>query len=284
MKQIKIALFTTLVLSLSSFSSAQTTKTPVKKKTVTTTTTKTVTEEPAATPTPEPVVEAEEKTTGEKVQEAADKAADGIQDAAKKVGEQLGQTASVRAQSDMVILGNLAPIDLIVGPKLGLSLGWVQSASRTLELEYVKGSIKAPFIKELGEVSDTRISLMSRSYSARNSFNFTWGVSYMALNGRIGDELLSRLSGGSIPNVEFIGIESVGLTAGIGNRWIFSRGITFGVDWFTWSQPIIVTKKEAKFLDYVSNQNDKDNMQKAIDLISVIPHFSLLKLQFGMTF
>lgn len=286
MKQIKFVLLAVAFVAQSSFAQAQTAVSPVKtaKKKVVTTTTTTTTEEvePAATPVPMP--EPEEKTTGEKIKDAAEKASDGIQDAAKQVGEQLGATAARRADSDAVIMATYSPLDLVLPSKIGASIGLIQGPRNTLELEYLKGSIKPPLIEDLGEVSDTRITLMRRSYFASNSFNFSYGISYMGFTGKVGDALLSRLSGGAVPSIDLIEVNSFGTYIGFGNRWIFARGITFGVDWFGWTQPLLVTKREAKFLDYVTNQDDKDKMDTAVKILSYLPRFSALKLQLGMTF
>ncbi len=226
----------------------------------------------------------ETATTSEKVTDAAEKASEGIQDAAKKIGEQMGETATRRAASSMVVMGTFAPIDLVLPSKLGLSIGWITSPRSTLELEYLKGKIKPPLIDDLGEVSDTRLTLMRRSYFSSNSFNFSYGVSYIGFTGKVGDALLSRLTGGAIPEIELINVNSFGVEVGLGNRWIFGENITFGVDWFCWTQPIIVTKREAKFLDYVTNADDREKIDTAMKVLSYFPRFSVLKLQLGMTF
>lgn len=258
-------------------------KKAARKTTAKSTTTKTVTEEPAATPSPSPAA-TPEPTAGEKFQEGAEKAAEGIQDAAKDVAKDMGSSAARRGDSDMVITGQYAPIDLVLPSKLGLSIGWIANARSTYELEYLKGSVKPPLIEDFGEVADTRLTLMKRSYFSSNSFNFSWGVAYMGFKGKVGDALLARLSGGAVPEIELINVESFGTHLGFGNRWVFKRGVTFGIDWFQWTQPIIVTKRDAKFLDYVSNQSDRDSIDKGLKILSYFPRFSVLKIQLGYTF
>lgn len=235
-----------------------------------------------ATATPAPATE--EKTTGEKIKDAAQKTAEGIGDAAKKVGEQMGETAQRRADSNMVIMGTYAPLDLVLPSKIGASIGWISSARNTLEIEYVKGSVKPPLVEDLGEVADQRLTLMRRSYFSSNSFNMSYGLSYIGFHGKVGDALLARLSGGTIPEVELINVDSFGVHFGLGNRWIFAKGVTFGVDWFSWTQPLIVTRREAKFLDYVSNQDDRDKIDTAMKILSYFPRWSAFKLQLGYTF
>jgi hypothetical protein len=46
----------------------------------------------------------------------------------------------------------------------------------------------------------------------------------------------------------------------------------------------MVTKKESAFLDYATNENDKDNVETALKTISYFPRFTLLKVQVGILF
>jgi hypothetical protein len=197
---------------------------------------------------------------------------------------QEGETRGWRAMSHYQVLGNFAYLDLLIPAKLGLSLSYNRDADRTYELEYVRGSVSVPFlVKDLGAMTDQRLTLMKRSYFGGNSFNLSYGVSYMKFDIKLGNDILSRM-GASYASVDVVSIQSWGLEIGIGNRWIFNDRFVLGVDWVSWTQPIWVTDKDSAFLDYVTDANDRHNVETAIDVVAYFPRFSVLKLQFGMAF
>jgi hypothetical protein len=194
-------------------------------------------------------------------------------------------SASRRSQSQYLVLGNYAPIDLIIPGKYGITLGWVRNPADTYEFEYLKGSVSVPFlIEDLGAMSDERISLNKRAFAERNSFNITYGITYFDYSIHLGSKILNRLTSGSYPSVDLIESQSLGINFGIGNRWTFDHNITLGVDWFSWAQPLVVISEKSAFLDYVSNETDKKNVEDALDAISYFPRWSVLKVQIGMSF
>lgn len=214
-----------------------------------------------------------------------EKTGEAIEDTGEQVSKTLEETRLRRENSRHLVLGNYSPLDLLIPSKYGLTLGWIQNASRTWELEYLKGSVSVPFIVEdLGEMTDTRITLLGRSYAARNSFNFSYGLSYLDFSLHLGDKILNRVSGGGYPSLDLVKLEALGFNIGLGNRWTFKHNITFGVDWVSWTQPLVVLSKKSIFLDYASNQQDKDDVDDALNLVSYFPRFVLLKLQIGMSF
>ena len=203
--------------------------------------------------------------------------------------DQIVQTFSAtkdhRANSEYLFLLNYSPIDLIIPSKMGLTLGLINDVDQTWELEYLKGSISVPFIiEDLGKMSDERISLVGRKYFGNNSFNMSYGLSYYKFSMHLGDELLSRISGGSYPSIDLIEVQSLGAHIGIGNRWTFDHNITFGIDWISWSQPLTTIREKNEYNKIATDPDDIDDVDQAIDAISVFPRFSLFKLQFGLLF
>lgn len=208
-----------------------------------------------------------------------------ISDSAEQVAKKLNETRTRREQNNYFALVNYSPLDMLIPSKIGLTLGSIRTADKTWELEYLRGSVSVPFfVKDLGAMTDQRISLIGRSYFGGNSFNFSYGLSYFDFSIQLGDEILNRVSAGNYPSIGLIEIESVGFNLGIGNRWSFDKNITLGVDWISWEQPLINTRRKSAFVDYASNPNDKDNVDTAIKIISYLPRFTLLKLQFGVLF
>lgn len=216
---------------------------------------------------------------------AIEKAAESIKNSTQSFSKELSSTKLRRESSKYVLLANYSPIDLIILSKYGISLGWSPSVSKTWELEYLRGTVSIPFlVKDLGQMSDERISLMARSYSSRNSFNISYGLTYFDFSMHLGDQLLNRVSGGTYPSMDLVRLQSLGFNLGIGNRWVFQHNITLGVDWLAWSQPVVMLSKKSVFLDHATNSQDRDDVSNAMDVISYFPRLTLLKIQFGMVF
>lgn len=226
-------------------------------------------------------VEHQDKTD----QSVLDKAGQIAKDSTEQVTKTLAETRVRREQANYFALANYSPIDLLIPSKYGLTMGYIKSADKTWELEYLRGSISVPFIVEdLGKMTDERFSLIGRSYFGGNSFNFSYGLSYFDFSLHLGDKLLNRVTGGTYPSIDLVELQSLGFNLAIGNRWSFNRNVTFGIDWISWAQPVYAINKKSAFLDYASNQQDKDDVDKAIKLISYFPRFAFLKLQLGILF
>ena len=175
--------------------------------------------------------------------------------------------------------------DLIIPGKYGGAIGLIQNVNNTWELEYLRGSLSVPFlVKDLGSMSDERISLTRRSYFGSNSFNLYYGLTYFRFAIHLGDDLLNRVSGGTYPSIDLIELETLGVNLGIGNRWAIDKRVTFGIDWISWFQPLVTTKRESPYLDYATDPDDRDNVDTALRIISYFPRLSFLKLQLGVQF
>lgn len=181
---------------------------------------------------------------------------------------------------------NYSYFDLILPSKYGFSLGYIDSPKDTYEFEYLRASASIPVsvVKDLGSFSEVRMSLLDRHFFSEGSFNALWGLVYNSNKLEIGNTILSRIASQSIPHVEPLEVDTLGLVGGVGNRWRFSHGITFGVDWLSWAQPLIVIKKENQFRDLATNESDKNNIDTAVKALSYFPRISLLKLNLGITF
>jgi hypothetical protein len=176
-------------------------------------------------------------------------------------------------------------VDFIVFHKIGASAGLVMSPDFTWELEYIGATLSFPSLADdLGGVKDRRLSLIGRRYPKSNSFNLWLGLSYMSLSAHISNDMINRVSGGNSPDLDLIEINSVGLTFGFGNRWIFDNGVTFGVDWLAITQNLSVLDRKSTFLDRATNPQDRESIERVIDLISSFPRITLLKLQLGYIF
>jgi len=194
------------------------------------------------------------------------------------------QTKNLRIQKKYFIYGTYSPIDLLIPSKYGLTFGLNQNQNISWEFEFVKGTFSIPaIIQDLGKMTDTRYSLIRRSYMGNNSFNISYGLTLFSFSIKLGDDLLNRLNS-NYPSVDLLELESLGFNIGVGNRWNFNENFSLSVDWFSWSQPVFVTKDRSKFLDYTSNEGDRDDVEKAKKYISYFPRLAFLKLQMGYLF
>jgi hypothetical protein len=188
-------------------------------------------------------------------------------------------------KNDYFALANYSPVDLLVPSKFGFTLGYADDPEKTWEFEYLRGSISVPFIiEDLGKMTDERFSVIKRSYSEGSSFNLSYGLSYFDFSFHLGDRLLNRVTGGNYPWIDLVQVQSLGFNLALGNRWLVKKNMIFGVDWISWAQPVLVTNKKSAFLDNASNQQDKDDVDKAMKLISYFPRLAFLKLQVGISF
>lgn len=198
---------------------------------------------------------------------------------------QPGTSKDLRGQFKWNVSGIYAPVDLILSNKLGVSAAYQPDATYSYEVEYVRGSLSVPFIiEDLGKVTDERLSLLVRSYSSRNSFNFIYGLMYSKFAIRLGDDILNRVTGGSYPSIDLLETQALGAVIGLGNRWHIRDRFTLTVDWASLYQPLYVFGEKKDFLKYATNENDKDDVETAMDIISYFPRFSFVKLELGVSF
>lgn len=177
-------------------------------------------------------------------------------------------------------------LDLIIPGKYGVSFShkFSDELHQAYEFDYLRGSI-APFVvDDLGSFSEERLTVQKRIFSSAGSFNYFYGIAWNKFEVHLGDAILSRLSSGAYPSVDLLSLHSLGVTWGVGNRWINSRGYTFGVDWFSISQPLIVTEKQDTFLNYATNTSDREAVRDLLDVVAYFPRITLLKLQLGYSF
>lgn len=228
---------------------------------------------------------AKEESFSDKFNNFVEKTKENLIETKEQVVEYTSISRQKRAEYAYYLQLNYAPMDLIIPSKMGATLGSQKDIDNSYEIEILRGTLAFPFIVEdLGKMTDFKYSLLFRSYSGRESFNFSYGVTYFDFTVELGDKLLNKLTGGFIPAVDLIKIQSLGFHLGVGNRWNFGKNFSFGVDWITWSQPLFVTKREAPYLDYVTDEDAKKSVNDAISLISYLPRFSLFKLQLAYMF
>lgn len=159
------------------------------------------------------------------------------------------------------------------------SASYTQNFSRywALEGEYSKGSLSLPvYGVDIGGITEERVTLQAR-YFPGNSFNWSFGLIYQKGKAELG---------GDIPSVEgeeYFRMESFGATLGMGNRWQWENGITFGVDWFRVNQPFFGQWEDESVLKAV-NAEDSSDLKKIMRAFNTLPTFVFLGIHLGYTF
>lgn len=189
-----------------------------------------------------------------------------------------------RSHSRYLASVNYSAVDMPFPGKLGVSLGLIASPTQTWELEYMKGGLSVPGgFRNLASIDDTRLGLIGRRYYGK-SFYLSYGASYFNFSANLGDNLLNNVSSGTYPNIDMMTVQGLGLNVGIGNNWVFRKNITLGVDWFSWAQPLVITKKSSEYLKYASNSSDKAFTENTMKIVGYLPRFALLNIHLGMLF
>lgn len=192
---------------------------------------------------------------------------------------------NLRRDKNWAVLGNYAAVDVFIPGKKGLSLIAMDSDDKAWELEYLNADIKAPsYFRNLGSIEETRVSLLRRSFWGTNSFSGYFGLAYNSFSVSLGNETLSKLTGGSFPSKKILSIDTLGINTGIGNRWSFWKNATLGADWIGISQPLLKLRSESSVLDNSTNPDEKRRVQRVLDGATYFPRFYLFKFQFGMMF
>lgn len=196
-----------------------------------------------------------------------------------------GEVSSLsRVERKFTVLLAYSPIDLILPSKTGGSLTWNEDDQVSYDLEYMGANLSVPFVvDDLGSFKDRRVSLTKRAFRGRTSFHFFYGLSYFETTIHLGNQYLDQVSGAP-RSIDLVGVKSLGVVWGIGNRWIFKPGFTVGLDWFSWAQPLIVVDRDQEILNYISNEDTRDTIRETLNLTSYFPRFVLLKVQLGWSF
>jgi hypothetical protein len=151
----------------------------------------------------------------------------------------------------------------------------------SFEAEAARGKFGAQaLIFDVASVTEYRYSLLARRYVG-NSFNWIIGLYKDDFHAKIGSDILDDMSNTSIDDLR---VEVVGLVLGLGNRWQWQNGFTFGVDWFRLNAPIFDHQVKDGIVDNIEDENDRDLVKSGIRKVANIPTFVFFGLYFGYSF
>lgn len=183
------------------------------------------------------------------------------------------------------VTGDFSYLDLWVPGKLGLSAGYRWDMSNMIEINYLNGSLSGgTFGIDLGRIVETRASLVWRRFPSQRAYNYFFGINYNDLELVIGEVALASVAAANPEDYELLKLTTMGLSAGLGHRWVFSSGFTLAVDWLQVHVPLTTLTENAPFRDATT---DPDRRKEADDLIRYVknfPRIAALKLQLGISF
>ncbi len=213
-----------------------------------------------------------------------EKKAPEIRDTKEKISVEPEFTPHSHPQS-FSILADVAPLSMWVPYKLGLTLAWQFQPEWSVEFSALRGQIDLndAGVDGVGDASESRFDVILRK-SFGGSFSVFGGYSYQAVKADVSDEV--RDINVSLPFYDTT-LKTHGLIAGLGNRWTWSGGFTFGVDWLSVIIPLSNSVendlRDVDLLNYTDPQ-DKQDITDAMDKIEKTPRLTLLHLKLGWTF
>lgn len=183
-----------------------------------------------------------------------------------------------RSASNGTFMVGWEPFATWIPSKWGLSYTQILNEKWSIEIEYYTASIDSSYVGvDLGAVKERRLTLQARKYTG-NSFHFSFGPVLSDFNARLGSNIVASDYSSSFS------AQNLGIAGGIGNRWQWSNGVTFGIDWFRISIPVITTKIKDDVLDDITNSGDSEDIKNIIRTFNRVPTFVLFGLNVGYTF
>ena len=179
---------------------------------------------------------------------------------------------------------NYSYFDLLVPSKIGASIGKQDENNDAWELEYLSGSITDPLImKDIGSVTDQRVSFIRKKNIWFKSFYFAYGISYFKLSVNLAEDIAKTIANDA-PSGDIVDARALGSHLSIGNMWQIGKHGFFGVDWIGWAQPWIRLKEESSAVDYLVDENNRGKVHDALAVVYKVPRIWVLKLQAGYRF
>lgn len=219
-----------------------------------------------------------DSTFEEVVEEAKPIEAEKPKPIAEKIEKGALTSRENRSASTGTFMFGWEPFATWIPSKWGLSYTQILNEKWSIELEYYTASIDSSYVGvDLGVVKERRLTLQARKYIG-NSFHFSFGPVLSDFHARLGSSIVATDYSSSFS------AQNLGVAGGLGNRWQWSNGVTFGIDWFRISIPVIETKIEDDVLDDITDSGDSEDIKNIIRTFNRVPTFVILGLNIGYTF
>lgn len=175
--------------------------------------------------------------------------------------------------------GSYSYLDTWLPSKLGVSAAYLfDDHSYELAVEHASYNFDL-VIHDLGSISENRFLLQRRNIPWSGSFNYQFGLSYHTLSIDLGNTY-TDLAGASI---SVLSIKTIDALVGIGNFWTYKETYQFGVNWIRMHYPIISLSGEDDYKD-IPASSEQDDLKDLTDILTKLPTFSLLQLEFKYKF
>ncbi len=242
-------------------------------------------ESPLNRPDPSSAPESsEDKTDSTPAATHAEKTLQWGHGALESVNQTMGQSRFNRLAKNHAVALNYSLIDTWIPAKYGLAYAYFANPETTWELDWNHSSLGVGALSvNFAEMTEDRISLMKKNFAQRNSFYWAYGLHYYRFQAHLGDKYLSQVTGQPGMSIDLLKVSSLGVSFTIGNRWHFENWL-IGFDWLSLHLPLVVLDTQSKYIDYASNQSDRNTVRDTIDVIKSLPTFTALKFQVGYTF
>lgn len=196
----------------------------------------------------------------------------------KKVEEGALTSRENRSASNGTAMVGYQFLTTWIPSKLTLSYTQILNEKWSIEGEFATGSISTSYIGvDLGSIKERRYTLQARRYVG-NSFHFMFGPVLSDFKARLGSDIVAN------DYSQSFSAQNLGVTGGLGNRWQWANGMTFGIDWFRVNIPVFETSVKDDVLKDVTDSGDKSDIKKVIRTFNRFPTFVLFGLNVGYTF
>lgn len=194
-------------------------------------------------------------------------------------------STEVRSNPYASVLLDVAPLSMWIPFKFGGTLSWYFQNNLSVDFSILKSSINLDDagIKGVGDTSENRIDLVARK-TLGTSFNFFGGYSYQKIKTGLTGKVRTDNPGLPFYDTQ---IKAHTITAGVGNRWVFRSGFTWGVDWVAVSLPISTSvSNDIRKIDLskFGKSEDKKDISDAMDKLEKLPRLTLLHFKLGWSF
>ena len=160
-----------------------------------------------------------------------------VEDKIQEIPQKASRSADYREQSIGSVMVGYQFLSSWIPSKWSAAYTHNFDRKWSLEAEYLKGSMGIGAVGfDAASITETRISLVGRRFVG-NSFNFIVGAFKNDFEAQLGNDIVNDMTDKSIDEFE---VSGMGLALGIGNRWQWGSGFTFGIDWFRMNVPMII--------------------------------------------
>lgn len=199
----------------------------------------------------------------------------------KEIKQEVKNSAYYREKSSSTLMVGYEFLSTWLPFKFTGSYTYMFNKKWSLEAEMARGHFGAGALGfDVGSVTEYRYSLLGRRYVG-NSFNMIFGLYKDDFRAKVGSDILDDMTDTSIDDLR---VEVIGLALGIGNRWQWGSGFTFGIDWFRMNAPVFDRKLDNEVLNEIDDNSDLKAVRDGMDKISKFPTFVLLGIYLGYSF